>query len=370
MFIGRINHTNTMPCSNRLTSTDYSLVVKNPPPDAYDPEEWRDYFTQFADKQVTAVTIALDNDVLLRKLIERRIHVDTLRKMLPKGTDMEDEDLVRGAVAHLILERESEPKGCITLLLQTFVIPFLNLISMMLPPQVLVDKAFGLKDEIRELQKEKYNVTHVYVTFETEEGQRAALASLAVSRIDLITNNKAGSAPSTIFHDRILKVEEPTEPSAVRWLDLSASTVRKLFTRTVNLAILVGLVGFSGLIVKKTRESIGPAYAGPLISILNSIIPQIVKLLMIFERHTTEGSFQVSLYLKITLFRWVNTAILTQFITPFTSTVSDGDQDVLKSINAILWSVSTLHLSCCKERSHQITESNTILTSLTRFASL
>jgi hypothetical protein len=339
-----------MPCFNRLTSTDYSLVVKNPPPDAYDPQEWRDFFTQFADKQVTAVTIALDNDVLLRKLIERRIHMDNLRKMLPKGTEMENEDLVRSAVAHLTLEMESEPKGCITRLLQTLVVPFLNLIGMLLPPQVLVDKSFGLREEIRELQKLKYNVSHVYVTFETEEGQRAALASLTVSRIDLITSNKAACAPSTIFHDRILKVEEPTEPSAVRWLDLSASTLRKLFVRTVNLAILVALVAFSGFLVSRTRKSIGPAFAGPLISILNSIIPQIVKLLMNFERHTTEGSFQVSLYLKITLFRWVNTAILTQFITPFTSTVSDGDQDILKSINAILWSVSTLHLSSCKER--------------------
>jgi hypothetical protein len=349
-----MNLTNTMPCFNRLTSTDYSLVVKNPPADAYDPEEWRDYFTQFAEKQVTAVTIALDNDILLRKLIDRRIHMNNLKRMLPKGTDMEDEDVVRSAVAHLILERESEPKGCITQLLQTLVFPILNLLGKFLPPQVLVDKSFGLREEIRELQKRKYNVVNVYVTFETEEGQRAALASLAVSKIDLMTNNKAGSAPSTIFHDRILKVDEPTEPSAVRWLDLSASTFRKLFTRILNMGILVLLVGFSGFIVARTRESIGPAFSGPLISILNSIIPQIVKLLMIFERHSTEGSFQVSLYLKITLFRWVNTAILTQFITPFTSTVSDGDQDILKSINAILWSVSTLHLSAYKERDPQM----------------
>lgn len=320
-------------------------MVKNPPPDAYDPEMWRDYFSQFAEKQVTAVTVALDNDVLLRKLIARRINVDLLRKQLPKGTDMEDEDLVRSAVAHLILEKESEPKGCITRLLYGLVFPILNLVNMFLPPQVLVDKAFRLREEIQELQKHTYNVTQVYVTFETEEGQRAALASLAVSRLDLLMNNKAGSAPSAIFHGRILKVEEPTEPSAVRWLDLSAASTRKLFMRGLNLVITIGMIFVSGYFVSKTRERFGPGVAGPFISILNSIIPMIVKLLMIFERHSTEGSFQVSLYMKITLFRWVNTAILTQFITPFTSTVSDGDKDVLKSINAILWSVSISHSS-------------------------
>jgi hypothetical protein len=36
---------------DKVTSTDYSIIVKNPPKDAYDPDEWRDFFTQFAEKQ-------------------------------------------------------------------------------------------------------------------------------------------------------------------------------------------------------------------------------------------------------------------------------------------------------------------------------
>lgn len=36
---------------DKVTSTDYSIIVKNPPKDAYDPDEWRDFFAQFADKQ-------------------------------------------------------------------------------------------------------------------------------------------------------------------------------------------------------------------------------------------------------------------------------------------------------------------------------
>jgi hypothetical protein len=329
---------NLSPHLCRLTSTDYSIVVKNPPPEAYDPDEWRDFFAQFADKQVTAVTVALDNDTLLRKLIARRIHRNNLRRMLPKGTDLDDEDLVRSAVAQLVLEMESEPKGCILRLLKCTVFPALNLINMLLPPQTLVDKTFKLTEEIKELEKEKYNVSTVFVTFETEEGQRAALAALSVSKVDIMISSKANSAPSAIFHDRVLKVEEPTEPSAVRWLDLSASSFRKILIRVINLAITLSMVFVAGYFVNQTRENLGPALSGPLISIFNAIIPQIVKLLMLFERHTTEGSYQVSLYMKITLFRWANTAVLIQVITPFTSTVSDGDQDVLRSIHSILWS--------------------------------
>jgi hypothetical protein len=36
---------------DKLTSTDYSVIVKNPPKDAYNPDEWRDFFAQFAEKQ-------------------------------------------------------------------------------------------------------------------------------------------------------------------------------------------------------------------------------------------------------------------------------------------------------------------------------
>lgn len=36
---------------DKVTATDYTVLVKNPPPDAYDPDEWRDFFAQFAEKQ-------------------------------------------------------------------------------------------------------------------------------------------------------------------------------------------------------------------------------------------------------------------------------------------------------------------------------
>ena len=36
---------------DKVTSTDYTVIVKNPPKDAYNPDDWRDFFTQFAEKQ-------------------------------------------------------------------------------------------------------------------------------------------------------------------------------------------------------------------------------------------------------------------------------------------------------------------------------
>ena len=146
----------------------------------------------------------------------------------------------------------------------------------------------------------------VFVTFESEEGQRAALSSLSVGRIDAMMNS-IGSLPSgAVFKDRVLKVGEPTEPNAVRWLDLGASKFQRVVPRLVNLFLTVGIIALCGYAVAKTRanENLGPRAAGPLVTIFNSTVPQVLKILMMFEKHATEGDYQSSLYLKITFFRW------------------------------------------------------------------
>ncbi|KAL7559514.1 hypothetical protein ACA910_010325 [Epithemia clementina (nom. ined.)] len=323
---------------DKLTATDYSIVVRNPPYDAYDPDVWRNFFERFAENQVTCVTVAINNEKMLRKLIARRVHRNNLRLMLPPGSDMDDEDLVLNLIAQLEREKESEPKGILRCIISTCVRPLFNIFLMFLPPQSLFDRMVKLTEEIKELQKEDYFVTSVFVTFETEEGQRKALSALSVGRIHSITNNTQAVVPGVLFEGCVLHVEEPAEPSAVRWLDLSSDTNKRILMRILNAAITLGIVTIAGVVVGAVRSSVGPRLSGPLVSVFNSIIPQIVKLLMIFEPHLSEGSFQTSLYLKITLFRWINTAILTKLITPFTRTLTDGGTDLLPSIVAIFWS--------------------------------
>ncbi|GKY95608.1 hypothetical protein MPSEU_000522100 [Mayamaea pseudoterrestris] len=322
---------------DKITASDYTVVVRNPPPDAYDPDDWRDFFSQFADKQVTGVTIALDNHVLVRKLVERRVYMSNLRLALPKGVPLDDETAVRGAVGQIVLESQSERQGCLVRVFGCLVLPFLNFFNMLLPVEKLADKVFTLRDEIEVLLKKKYDVTSVFVTFETEEGQRAALSAMSTGKLTAMMNKTSAVTPSIVFQDRVLRVREPTEPSSVRWHDLGSSTMRKVAGRALNFCITLLLVSAAGWIVAAIRRK-QPWITGPAVSVFNSVIPLIIKILMVFERHTSEGSYQSSLYLKITLFRWVNTAVLTKFITPFTSTVAPGRLDVLPQINSILWS--------------------------------
>ena len=61
------------------------------------------------------------------------------------------------------------------------------------------------------------------------------------------------------------------------------------------------------------------------ISFFNGITPRIVKQLMKLESHRNEGSRQTSLFLRICLFRWTNTALILYIITPFASTLTASE---------------------------------------------
>lgn len=297
---------------DKVTTTDYSVVVRNPPEEALDPDKWRDFFSQFATDgdQVTVVTVALNNRALVKKLLTRRIFCNQLRSKLPVGTDLDDEVALRVAVDQFNQEKSEQEVGCIGKILARIVTPILNSINMLLAPDDLVEKINTLTEEIKDLQNEKYGATEVYITFETEEGQRTALDALTVGQIDLLMNRTHSVPPECLFEGKILQVEQPTEPNAVRWLDLSYSFIEKAVRRLIALSFTLGMIVFASLIISKARSRAGAWLAGPLTTVFNSTIPQIIKILMMIEPHSTEGGYQASMYLKITLFRWTLSAIL------------------------------------------------------------
>jgi len=60
----------------------------------------------------------------------------------------------------------------------------------------------------------------------------------------------------------------------------------------------------------------------------NILIPNIAKILVIFEQHASEDYRQKSMYFKIAVFRWINTAMIAKVTTPFTSQL--GSENVSK----------------------------------------
>lgn len=306
---------------DKVTASDYSIKVKNPPGDAKNPDDWRDFFEAFAeDNQVTAVTVALDNDDLIKALSTRRIAVDSLRLKLERGTDMEDDAAVEGAIQKyneaLKAASEGQGVGCIGLLLKCLR-PLFKLIGMMLTPEEIYSNIKKKTEEIKKLQEKNYNAAAVFVTFETEESQRAALSSLDVGRLDKGVGRKGAVKDEKYcfkFKNKsyLLDVEEPPEPSAVRYAELSAGLISRTIRFTITLAITCGMILVASFAVFWARAEVGPFLSGPLTTMFNSSMPLIIKMfLMGSERHPSEGEYQRSVYLKLTLFRWTLSGLLT-----------------------------------------------------------
>ena len=247
--------------ADNTTAADYSVIVHNPPPDAVDPDEWRDYFDVYSDKGVTAVTVALDNEVLLKKLLKRRMDVNALKGRLPMGShkdfDIDDENVMKEAVENAKRYRlvEEDRRNCIAKLFSGIFTPLLRKLGLSMTETMIWERIQITTKEIRELQKKEYNAAAVYVTFETEQGQRTALEAVSASEMEIMTNRVITSLDSSVLFrsERILRVEEAPEPNAVRWTDLHYSYLGVYMRQAISLAVTFGLVALSALILQASR---------------------------------------------------------------------------------------------------------------------
>ena len=299
------------------TAQDYSIHIKNPPPDAYDPEEWRDFFKkEFNGAHATSITVAIDNDLLVRSLAERRDALKKLELLVEPGTKLDTLSLAKIAAE---IERNRGAAG--------------GLIGKVAPgvPD-LFTKVAALEAKIEGLAQLDYSVTNVFVSFEYEHDQRAVLSGLSIS--DWERRRQKPQAWSIIFReDVLLQAGEPEEPNTLVWENLNVSSINLLKTLSFTTVSALLAIFLIALLINflHTRES--SSVAAIAISITNGIFPQVAKFLTSFERHSTEGDKQTSLYFKINVFRWVNTAIVITIITPFSRTLSNAG--LLQSIYAI-----------------------------------
>mmetsp|Transcript_15147 Transcript_15147/g.21604 ORF Transcript_15147/g.21604 Transcript_15147/m.21604 type:complete len:400 (-) Transcript_15147:1800-2999(-) len=126
------------------TTSDYSIQVNNPPGDATNPEEWKDFFDQFAidGKLVTLCTIAIDNYELLTALRDRRDFQNKLRNLLQgvSDEDFEDEEKLTKIVDKHIEVRDQQELSCVEALLNFSIIPLLRPLGFFPTAEILVEK--------------------------------------------------------------------------------------------------------------------------------------------------------------------------------------------------------------------------------------
>lgn len=261
-----------------------------------------------------------------------------LQKWLPH-TDLDNpQELEQHLKKHLLQYKRSWKRATIDI----FARPFVKCFDMFLYPDELRAKLEEKTRQVRELQQKKYDVVDVLVSFETEKGQRTALHALDTGRFNIRFQRKGNKLDNELFDEKyVLDCVEPEEPSAMKYLQIESSLSQSAIQQLITLLITVGLVALGGFLTFKTRQALGPIYAGFMTTFLNTNIPMIIKLLMIIEKHGTEDDYQKSMYLKITIFRWVNTAVTIKFVTPLTSTLSTEKEDLIPAIIGIFVSEMT-----------------------------
>lgn len=304
------------------TAQDYSVVVRNPPDDARDPKEWIEFFsTIFQDIEIACCTVVVDNDDLSHSLVTRRELLKTLSNSLPDENDLSMENMKQ--IADKI---EAERNY------------FQKLISRFfggVPEKY--QQLVHLNLKIVEISQKDCNASSVFVTFEKESYQRYVLEKMNVSPRNA-ANNEINAVLETkyLFRNKhVCLCEEPAEPSTIRWQDLHV-TPKEEAIKYITTGFIFSLLVVSYFIVRAVRES-RPTYSAFVISIKNSIFPTLAKALSKFEKHVNEERRQLWLYLKIAIFRCVNTVLFVFIITPYTSRIMDGDKNLLYGVYNIFY---------------------------------
>lgn len=279
------------------TAQDYSIRITNPPEDARDPEEWRKYFKDVFGAHATVITVALDNDPLVRALTERRECMRKIEINLEPGTPLDTLTLSRMA-AEVEMSRKIFGK-------------ILAMISPGIPE--LFGRVAELEAKIRGWAQLDYECSNVFVTFETEKEQRAVLRALSVGSYHVKRQNvEKVKDTNHLFRNRLmLKAKEPQEPSTIRWADLNLTTVdiiKPMATTTICSAIIIVLIA----LLIRTINNWEQTYAALAIAGANVVFPQVAKILTSFERHSSLSGIEISLYFKIAVFRWTTSAIVSE----------------------------------------------------------
>ncbi|KAG5181949.1 hypothetical protein JKP88DRAFT_349056 [Tribonema minus] len=298
------------------TAQDYSIRVEDPDKDATNPDEWREFFQQFG--HVTYVTVALDNGTLLESLVKKRTIMHKL-ELEVGGTGPEYERAVD--VANPMTREGSRP--CWRW--------FMNLFGLCGDVVFYHEKLRKTMDSITELEHKHCNAVKVYVTFEHEKDQRECLQAMTTGIIAATQERSTKVKPEHRFRgSNVLKIEEPAEPAEVNWLTQDSTFFYRLIEQGVTLAITAGIIAVLAALIYLTSKA-DNALAAIFISVVNKVLPILIKLVVRKEHHLTDSGLQSSLLLKIVILQWMNTAFIIYIITPSDEFLTRGFIDQISN---------------------------------------
>ena len=164
----------------KLTDLFFSLRLSN---SLLDANEWKHFFHDSFDAHVTTCTVAVDNDLLVRSLVERREKLRMIDMMVEPGTAL-DTLTLSGLAA-----KEERARN------------LLGRIMAMTAPGIpeLYAQLVVLTAKVQGLAQQDYPATNVFITFETEADQRRVLSALNFGSMEVSRNRQKVSGKSETF---------------------------------------------------------------------------------------------------------------------------------------------------------------------------
>ena len=282
----------------RISSSDYTIVINNPPTDAYDPEIWRDFFACFDEYPPPLVTVALDNRELIQALVELRVLKQKLHSVKESNfAENKKKQPLRYLFKRPVTEKEAQ------------------------------SQIAKLESKIKTLQNKKYPVDKVYVTMETEKGQRKALSTLNASKFSIW--RKIKHADVLTFNGVILDANAAMEPSQVLWRDISVKFSGMVKRRFLTFCLVLALIVGEMLFFRELRKIWGVVGTIIIVRCFVAISPKVAMGIVSMEYHPDEEGKQISILIKITFFRLFTTSLIWLYLTSFTTILQSSDRDFI-----------------------------------------
>lgn len=290
------------------TPQDYSVVVRDPDADADDPDEWERFFRQFGE--VAYITITRQNRKLLEALAQRRtIMHEMFLHEIPEEIPMDE----RSQLIHAGKPGLCAPKDAKYWHYQLWKV--------------------NQKVDALSADQRTYPVGEVYCIFSTEEGQRQCLNALTTGKIPAMFEIGDKPKEHRFRGTNVLEVEEPVEPSEVIWQNLEISGFTFFVQGVVTALLTLAVIAACYYVIVQLKESGSTKSTGVVVSLINAVLPMVLKAIVMFEKHVDDGDRQDSLFAKLTAARFMNTAIINWVVTSFSNTLSETS---LKTIMSIL----------------------------------
>jgi hypothetical protein len=318
------------------------VIVDDPGPEDNDAELWSSFFGQFG--HVTFVTIAKDNGPLLKAMAARRAVMREIIMCIGNGQASleEDDDGILDTTWDGLTFKEKinqppakEPKDS-----KEKTRRYIEKMGAfgMLPMAKWVKKLAAANEDIQKaIDTANFVPSKIFITFETEQAQRRCLKALSQGLLTAAFDKGRDKMDANhIFKGtNVLSVLEAPEPSEVFYEDVQVNFDLRLRQQSRTLLYTFFMVCISVVICKMIAVGTGPAIAALWITITNIAVPMVIKHFVLkMEDHVSLNAQQLSLFLKLTFFRWMNTAVVIYLITNFDAFLTVAS---MKQIQAVLF---------------------------------